>query len=830
MPVDREDREALHSNTGAFRFRLYEENGPTAPPAGMAVSIENEVWRLTQAFELSNYGSIRWTSKNGNSPWGSDDIEWDPKLDSPDTFSIVLTTMPLTPQHLFVKNRYAVVSNANKPQSLALTTRDFYLYFCMLAILRFYTRPLHSHMNIADCPMDLAFDVTKLGERSDYRGLCSNCLDVIREYHQKEGVDSALSDATLEIMQLVGDRAWGRSRSSQSIPESAEKPEESARHSHNSSGETHPREVVVDFKVGTGPEPGNIKSGEAVDSRDTSTSGRFGAMRDDHHPTDALGYRDYAQAFAELITDVETETPLSIGLFAPWGKGKTVLLHFIDEAIISINSKSSVAPDTVLTETIHFNAWEHSKAEQISTGFMDVVFRHIEKSIPWWARLKLALRLNINLRRNPEILRAFCVLTAVVAAIALFIVLVAAGTLEVPLTLVGWITGGVSIFALVGVLVTKGLAATWNAAHHPITQRILSLASLPSFKETLDPTLQLKEDIKKGSEAFCDATKKKRIAVFVDDIDRCEPSKILEVLEAIRHFLDLEGFVFVLAMDAKVVRKGLGENYDFMCETPFDREHMGSCYLDKLIQVMFSIPELSSDQRVNLWNSITRRVVTNVIVTPEAATAIAGTVGPVVLIDGVPVGGALQDAREVPRGGPLSEESRPIKSDEQPHRSRLSENENQMLRSLLSTEQLSISPRLIKRYLNTYMLARHLLFTQWAKSNTGMRLRDSNRGFAVWLVATTVFPFESAALLKWLKQGNWKNPFLEGGVFSGDGRFLLVQHRPSRESDSVSESPFDGLNANSLSEFGALLVGLSPNWDQIFETVRILECFSPVAN
>ena len=46
---------------------------------------------------------------------------------------------------------------------------------------------------------------------------------------------------------------------------------------------------------------------------------------------------------------------------------------------------------------------------------------------------------------------------------------------------------------------------------------------------------------------------KQRLVIFVDDLDRCMPEKAIEVLEAIKLFLDVEGCVFVLGIDQEVM-------------------------------------------------------------------------------------------------------------------------------------------------------------------------------------------------------------------------------------------------------------------------------------
>jgi len=54
-----------------------------------------------------------------------------------------------------------------------------------------------------------------------------------------------------------------------------------------------------------------------------------------------------------------------------------------------------------------------------------------------------------------------------------------------------------------------------------------------------------------------------RIAVFVDDLDRCLPEKAVELLESIKLFLDLEGYLFIIGVDKGVITKGISYHYRF---------------------------------------------------------------------------------------------------------------------------------------------------------------------------------------------------------------------------------------------------------------------------
>lgn len=51
-----------------------------------------------------------------------------------------------------------------------------------------------------------------------------------------------------------------------------------------------------------------------------------------------------------------------------------------------------------------------------------------------------------------------------------------------------------------------------------------------------------------------------RLVVFIDDLDRLEPVKAVELMEVIKNFLDIERCVFVYAIDFSIVKFGVKKN------------------------------------------------------------------------------------------------------------------------------------------------------------------------------------------------------------------------------------------------------------------------------
>lgn len=83
---------------------------------------------------------------------------------------------------------------------------------------------------------------------------------------------------------------------------------------------------------------------------------------------------------------------------------------------------------------------------------------------------------------------------------------------------------------------------------------------------------------------------KERIVIFIDDLDRCLPDKALQVLESIKGFLDMDGYVFVLGLSREIIEKCVDAKYGKGSGIS------GSQYLRKMIQVPFTLPDLRKQE------------------------------------------------------------------------------------------------------------------------------------------------------------------------------------------------------------------------------------------
>jgi len=83
-----------------------------------------------------------------------------------------------------------------------------------------------------------------------------------------------------------------------------------------------------------------------------------------------------------------------------------------------------------------------------------------------------------------------------------------------------------------------------------------------------------------------------RIIFFIDDLDRCMPPKLLNLLETLKLYLNLPGCVYFIGADRIALEKSIKHNYEKLELSEAD-------YLDKIIQLPFTIPPIEPDSMNN---------------------------------------------------------------------------------------------------------------------------------------------------------------------------------------------------------------------------------------
>ena len=80
-----------------------------------------------------------------------------------------------------------------------------------------------------------------------------------------------------------------------------------------------------------------------------------------------------------------------------------------------------------------------------------------------------------------------------------------------------------------------------------------------------------------------------RLAVFIDDIDRCEPEVAYRLLEGLKIYLTLDNCVFILGMNQKAIEDAIGSQM----KVPADnRKLRAAAYMEKLCQNVWQLPAI----------------------------------------------------------------------------------------------------------------------------------------------------------------------------------------------------------------------------------------------
>jgi hypothetical protein len=95
---------------------------------------------------------------------------------------------------------------------------------------------------------------------------------------------------------------------------------------------------------------------------------------------------------------------------------------------------------------------------------------------------------------------------------------------------------------------------------------------------------------------------KQRIVIFIDDLDRCLPDQALQVLESIKGFLDVDGYVFVLGLSREIIERCVDKKYGK------ESAISGSEYLRKMIQVPFTLPVLREEEITEYVKNLKNRI------------------------------------------------------------------------------------------------------------------------------------------------------------------------------------------------------------------------------
>ncbi len=271
----------------------------------------------------------------------------------------------------------------------------------------------------------------------------------------------------------------------------------------------------------------------------------FKVLLDDPAEIPGLGFDAYASALAEVI--LRSKAEFAVGIFGSWGSGKTTLMRAIERALARHDSVVAV----------WFTAWRYERDPHLIVPLLDVLREALDKRAgenSSWAREAAS---------------------GVARAARAFL----AG-LRLSVGLPGF-----------GIEVDAGEVIEAIEAENDAGTKQLSFYQA-GFMMLRDAISQLSDN------------GRRRVVIFVDDLDRCLPSNALQVLESMKLFFDVEGCVFVVGLDQEIAELAVATKYSIVDSKGTLGVVSGNDYVKKIFQVPFALPRISSRQLQDYLSTI----------------------------------------------------------------------------------------------------------------------------------------------------------------------------------------------------------------------------------
>ncbi|KGF12272.1 hypothetical protein HMPREF1627_00045, partial [Actinomyces sp. S6-Spd3] len=273
----------------------------------------------------------------------------------------------------------------------------------------------------------------------------------------------------------------------------------------------------------------------------TETS--FTGFNDEPTEIDSLNINAYIAGFREFIKSCPT--PMTAAIQGDWGSGKTSALKRIKKKL-----------DGEGAQVVEFNTWQYSQfnlGEQLVFSLLGGVLSSLEKRIDSGKEG----RATAAKEKITKLRKALIPLALASLKVAGYGVVVdAADAMKERIDK------------------AKKKDAEASVGSHQLIEIISTMRD--DFQALINEFLKFSEDTGKCQSA----AKQDRIFIFIDDLDRLEPERAVEVMEALKVFMNVKGCVFVLAIDFEVVLRGVRAKYG----QDFD-EGKARDFFDKIIQV-----------------------------------------------------------------------------------------------------------------------------------------------------------------------------------------------------------------------------------------------------
>ena len=293
---------------------------------------------------------------------------------------------------------------------------------------------------------------------------------------------------------------------------------------------------------------------------------------DNETTEDFLNYEMHANLIKEYVVNPHL-LPLTIGVFGDWGSGKSSIMRMLEQKL--------EGDERILT--IYFNSW-------LFEGYEDAKVSLLENII-----LELSKGKTLSEEAKSKVLQLLSRID--------FLKLTSDGVKKYGKNVIDIIaTGGIGTAIEAGFsMLNKDKVETLKNTDISTLDKYIKDEQENTSKTTIK---SFKDDFAK----LIELTAYDSVVIFIDDLDRCLPERVIDTLEAIKLFLSVDNTAFVIGADERILKHSISMHlklHTFNNDSEYlqNTQQIVTDYIEKLIQIPYRIPKLSASE-IETYNNL----------------------------------------------------------------------------------------------------------------------------------------------------------------------------------------------------------------------------------
>lgn len=304
----------------------------------------------------------------------------------------------------------------------------------------------------------------------------------------------------------------------------------------------------------------------------------------DINATPCFGVDSLADCYARQIDEIvgsKTESTRMLGIFGPWGRGKT---YFFNRLRMNLedNTKHSVK-----YKFVEFNAWKYQETPALWAYLYETMY----KSASIVEKLLIQIKSIWNSMLTTNFL-LYWIILFIAWGIEKFFCRFFDDTISQVLNYLN--VPAVFLYLLGGII-------------HLLKERIVTAKSMikkytkrKSYTHYLGIQNEIEEDLQILLQSMVRKVNKSRVILYIDDIDRCNSHKLISIIESLRTILEnpeiQELLVVICSVDESKLMKAYEMEFKENGYTNEEIEQYKREQLDKLFIFGVKLPTLDSTQ------------------------------------------------------------------------------------------------------------------------------------------------------------------------------------------------------------------------------------------